>query len=117
MSGKFWIFDVGNLFNAAPAECRAQRIHLDVGDTSDHHNILRVYLRASGDPFQVRVGYHTQLNSEVQWTPYKTFDPETDYKLDFRVCGRQHAIEFYSKADVSWRIDGVEIDYTPAGRR
>lgn len=117
MSGKLWKFDVGNQYGGKNAECYAQRIHLDVGDTADHHNIVRVYLRATGDPFQVRVGSHSQLNAEVQWTPYKTFDPATDYKLDFRVNGRQHALEIYSNADVYWRVDGVEVDYEPAGRR
>jgi len=107
----------GNQAGGVNITCQAQRTHLDLGDKADWHMVLTLYPRAQGDPFSVRVGSVDVSGSSTTWSDYQTFTPGVSYKLDFRVTGRQHSVEFYSNADVSWNVEGYEIDYAQAGRR
>lgn len=97
--------------------CYARRTHMDLGDKQDWHMVSQVRPYADGAAFRVRVGYHNIIDSSVTWSDYQTFTPGTDYKIDFRVTGRMHAIEFSSAADVAWRVNGYEVDYVEVGRR
>jgi len=116
-STTFYEFDQTNQTDGSNRECYATRTHLDLGDKADWHMVLTLYPRAEGDAFQVRVGSLDVSGAATSWSDYQTFTPGVDYKLDFRVTGRQHSIQFYSNADVAWTVEGYELDYVPAGRR
>jgi len=116
-SSTFYEFDHTDQAAGVNQECYARRTHLDLGDKADWHMVLQIYPRATGDAFQVRVGSVDVAEGSTTWSDYQTFTPGTDYKLDFRVTGRMHSIEFYSNADVSWSVESYEMDYVPAGRR
>ena len=109
--------DRTNQANGVNQVCYARRTHLDLGDKADWHMVLTVYPRAEGDPFDVRVGSTDVAGASPTWSAYQTFTPGTDYKLDFRVTGRMHDIEFYSDGDVSWNVESYEVDYEIVGRR
>lgn len=98
-------------------ECYARRTHLDLGDKVDWHTVSRIMPHAEGSQFRVRVGSQDNITASVSWSEYQTFNPTTDYKLDFRITGRLHAIEFSSNADVSWKVSGYEVDFVKVGRR
>ena len=109
--------DRTNQANGSNNVCYCRREALDLGDKADWHMVLEVYPHAEGDPFNVRIGSQATLNDAVTWSDYQSFDPDTDYRLNFRVTGRLHAIEFQSNADVSWKVSGYDVDYVQAGRR
>lgn len=116
--GTLFRMDAGvNTEDGSNLECYARRQALDLGDKADFHLVVSLRVFARGDPFSVRVGYQDVLTEDPTWSDYQTFTPGTDYKLDFRVSGRLHAVEFYSNADVAWEIDGYEADFVRVGRR
>jgi hypothetical protein len=117
-SGYIYEMDYGTSENGSALECIARRTDLDFGDTIDFHTVMRIYLKASGDAFTVRVGYQDEATASVTWSSYQTFTPGTDYKLDFRVTGRLHAIELYSSStSLSWKVYSIGIDFQYSGRR
>jgi len=109
--------DRTNTADGVNMTCYARRSELDLGDKADWHKVLEVYPHAEGDPFTVKIGFQNNLNEAVTWSTGQTFDPDTDHRMNFRVTGRLHAIEFSSQADVSWKISGYDVDYQKAGRR
>lgn len=113
----FYEMDRGNQADGVNQTCYAQRTHSDLGDKQDWHMILTIYPRAEGDPFDVRIGSMEVTGETPTWSSYQTFTPGTDYKLDFRVSGRLHAIEFYSDTNVAWNIEAYELDYELVARR
>lgn len=116
--GSLYHMDAGvNTEDGATMTCYARRTHLDLGDKLDWHMVTRILPYADGDPFRVRLGSQPNITAAVTWTNYQTFDPDTDYKIDFRVSGRLHAIEFSSAADVSWRVSGYEVEFIGVGRQ
>jgi len=114
---KLYEMNTGNQDLGSNITCTAQRTHLDVGRPSDWHTILRIYPKASGGAFTVKVGTHEEISDTISWSAGQTFTPGTDYKLDFRATGRLHGIEFSSAADVNWEISGYEFQFAPSGRR
>ena len=109
--------DRTNTADGVDMACYARREALDLGDKADWHMVLEAYIHAEGDPFNVRVGSMENINGAITWSDYQSFDPSTDYRLNFRVTGRLHAIEFQSEDDVSWKVSGYDVDYVQAGRR
>lgn len=109
--------DNGNTEDGVNAVRYLRRTHLDLGDKGDWHMVKRLLIWAEGDPFLVRVGKLDHINGTVEWSDYQTFDPNTDYKLDFRISGRLHAVEFSSISAGFWRISGYEVQFQPVGRR
>jgi len=116
-SGKLYEMDRTNQDDGVNITCIARRTHLDLGDTGDWHMVTTIRPKATGSAFRVRVGMHDVINDAVSWSDYQTFTPGTDYKLNFRVTGRLHAIEFSSITAATWEISGYEFDYAFAGRR
>jgi hypothetical protein len=114
---KLFEMDSGNTAAGVNMTCYARREALDLGDKADWHKVLELYPRAEGGAFNVRVGYQNTLNDTITWSSYQSFNPSTDYRLNFRVTGRLHAIEFQSNADVAWKVSGYDVDYEIAGRR
>jgi len=115
--GALYEMDRTNQADGVNMTCYARRTALDIGDKADWHMALKLYPHAEGDAFRVRIGSQDYVTDSVAWSDYQAFDPNTDYKLDFRVSGRLHAIEFSSAADVSWKVSGYELDYEQVGRR
>ena len=107
--------DNGNTADGTPLECYARRTDLEIDTKNGWNLVVRFYPLAEGDPFDVRLGFQDQVGGSVTWTDYQTFDPATDYQLDFTVNGRLHAVEFYSNADVSWKLSGYEFGYEKMG--
>ncbi len=114
---KLYEMDRLNQDDGVNSVCYARRTALDLGDKADWHMALTIYPHAEGGAFQVRLGSLDVAAGTPVWSDYQSFTPGTDYKLDFRVTGRMHCVEFYSNADVSWSVHGYEVDYEIVGRR
>jgi hypothetical protein len=110
--------DLGNQEDGANRECIARRTDLDVDtDRSGTTQVLNIYIDAEGDAFNVRIGKQSVNGGAVAWSDYKEFTPGTTRKLDFRINGNLHAIEFQSDANVAWAINSYQLVYSPSGRR
>lgn len=87
-----------------------------VGRTRDNEWIVdfskmkflhRVWLKVSGGPISVRMGFAPRPDGSVRWTTTQTFDPETQNYLDFNITGRALAIEITSQN--SFRLEGYKL--------
>lgn len=69
--------------------------------------VHRIWIKASGNPFSVRMGSAPRPDGTVTWTAAQTFTPATDKYVDVLVEGEAMAIEF---SGTSWfRLEGYKI--------
>lgn len=68
-------------------------------------------------PMQVQIGYSMTPTGAVTWGPNLSFDPNTDYKVDFRTGGRYLALRFTVNSPADWELAGYDIDVSDGGRR
>jgi len=88
-----------------------------VSDPSVYKICDRIKPLVTGGPINVRVGGKDELADTYNWEGPYSFNPATDYKLDFRVGGRYLAVEFYTDSNVSWELSGYDMDVRPDGER
>ena len=78
--------------------------------------ITRLWIRATGDPFSVRIGSQELIGGPVTYEAPKVFTPGVDEYLDFCTSGKLIAIRFESNADVNWELEEYELEVTPLGK-
>lgn len=76
--------------------------------------VKRVYPRVSGGPIRVRLATQDIPEGPVKWSPYYTFDPDTQKWVDIIVEGAAIGIEFSSFGN-PWKIEGYKLDLIPTG--
>lgn len=114
---KLYQFEDGNQFDSVNAYCSAERIGLDIGDSSDVHTINAIYPHIEGGAVDIYVGSQMHVNDSVSWEGPYSFNPSTDRKIDCRVTGILHAIRFESTANAGWAITDYGVDFRRAGGR
>jgi len=72
-------------------------------------------MRGTGS-MNVYVGRQMAASEAVTWEGPFAFDPTTDHKIDCRVSGRLLGVKFESTTDVSWKLQGYNMDVVPAGK-
>lgn len=65
----------------------------------------------------ISVGSSMTPAGPINWAGPYSFDPVTQYKVDFRRGGRYLALRFQAAADVDFALVGYDADITPAGAR
>lgn len=65
----------------------------------------------------VEVGSHNVAEAEPTWLPAQTFDPATDYKLDFLTAGRYLAIRFTQSTGADFKFAQYDLAISQAGDR
>jgi len=75
----------------------------------------RIWPKASGDAFSVQVGKQELIGGPVTWEPAQTFTPGVDEYLDFCSNGRLIGVRFSSTGDVSWNLEGYDLDIEVLG--
>lgn len=72
----------------------------------DNSNSINVYIA-------------TQMSTEdgISWKGPYAFNPDTQSKVSCRATGKLYGIKFESTTDMSWKLNGVEIELEDAGRR
>lgn len=76
----------------------------------------RVWIRASGESFNVRVGYQNTVNGQLSWSDPETFNPETQLYIDVIVTGPVLAIEFSGGNAGGFAIQGYKMEIAGGGR-
>lgn len=115
---QFLSLDTGTDFDGAPIQAIAAREGLSVTgrkrngdwivDFRSMKFIRRLWIKGSGGPFDVRVGFSTLPDGSVAWLPAQSFNPATQNYIDFVGTGRAFAIEFSSSNP--FRVDGYKLD-------
>jgi hypothetical protein len=70
-----------------------------------------------GNTIDVEVGAHNLAEDDPTWQPSQTFDPASDYKLDFMTAGRFLAVRFTSPATSDFRFAQYNLMISAAGDR
>ncbi len=73
-------------------------------------------MRATGS-VNVYVGGQENPNASITWEGPYAFNPNTDRKVDFRTSGKLIGVKFESNTNITWELDGYEIDIVPDGER
>jgi hypothetical protein len=79
--------------------------------------ISRVWIRATGAPFNVRVGAQEEEDGTIIWSSTETFTPGTDKFVDFTepVSGRIIAVRVESTGGANWTVEGYDLIVEPLG--
>jgi len=114
---KFFMLDSGTTFDGSPINITLSRDGLGVVgrkrngdwivDFSKMKFVHRLWLKASGGVFQVRMGFADTPEGTITWTAAQQFDPATQKYLDFAATGRALAIEFTSTN--AFRLEGYKL--------
>jgi hypothetical protein len=75
----------------------------------------RVWIKAKGDPFLVRLGVQEHPDGGVKWHTPVVFNPAVDSWVDLIGSGRAVAIEFSSADKAQWEIHGYKPEVSPLG--
>ena len=104
-------------YNRAPTIIR--RTDLPIGGHEANTTITRIYPLVEGTaPIQIRVGSQQQAGGPIKWAgDYRTFLPGRDRKIDVRTTGEVHAYEIKSEGGSFFNLTGMDIEFSPAGRR
>lgn len=117
--------DVGQTFAGTNYTSNVQREALSIvgqdrvtgevkSDPSVRKLVTRVWLKARGAPFEVRVGGQETVDDAITWLDWQTFTPGIDMKyLDFVINTPLIAIEFSSSVAGEWTIEGYNIELVP----
>lgn len=73
-------------------------------------------MRGTG-PVNVYVGGQETVNGTVTWEGPYAFNPNTDRKVDCRTSAKLLGVKFESTTNISWEIDGYELDLVVDGER
>lgn len=89
----------------------------DINLSSDQTEELAVsiYPRVNAQgPIMCQLGYSRTVEGPITWGTERSYDPNTQYKINVRAKGRRHAIRWKGK---SFEIESYDIHWQPAGRR
>ena len=75
----------------------------------------RLWIKAEGGPFQVRVGSQQFVDGPITYEAAVTFTPGTDTYVDASANGPLIAVRFQSNADVAWQVHAYDIDIQVLG--
>lgn len=122
VNSKILQLDEGNTFDGTTITAVLQRESLGVigvarngtpvQDFSRQRVVHRVWIRATGEAFQVRLGTQAILNGPITWTSYETFDPASDRWVDIICEGISHSIEFNG---FTGKIMGYDLEVVDIG--
>lgn len=120
---KFAAMDTGNDNLGAPIVGTLQRVGIAVDGKKRNGEwivnpysrkvLRRVWLKMSGGPVQVRVGFQASVEGPVTWRPAKSFNPATQRYVDFMGNGAAISIEISGSAP--WRLEGYALEGDVSG--
>lgn len=124
-ASKFYAFDSGLTNDGVAFEANMQRESIAlvgrkrtgewIVDWQKRKLMRRLWVRATGGPIQVRVGFQEQENGTTSWTVAQTFNPASQHYLDVFGSGRAVGIEFAATIPfkvLSYKLEGELIGDT-----
>ena len=90
-------------------------------DLETVRTVLRINPKIICDPedtdLSIYVGTQMKPADSVTWSSAYTYNPSTDDHVDVRVTGRLLSLRIEATADVSFFVDGFDIEYQRSGLR
>lgn len=121
---KFFDMDLGSQFNGSNFTGTLQRTGLGlvgrkrngewIVDFTKQKTVHRVWIKAAGAPFSVRIGSSETPEGPITWSAAKTFTPGTDNYVDITTSGKALAIEFTGTG--FFRVMGYKLELNIVGR-
>lgn len=115
---KFYVLDSGLTNDGTDFTGKFQREGLSlvgrkrnnewIVDFEKRKMLRRVWVRATGGPINVRIGFQEVPGGATTWTPAQSFNPATQNFLDVFGSGRAVSIEF--GADVPFKVLSYKLD-------
>lgn len=125
-NSKLFVIDSSNQYDGANYTSYVERTGLAIVGQDRQGNpkmdfekrkfCSRIWIKASGDPFQVQVGGQEHPEGAVTYASAKTFTPGTTKYLDFTENHRLMAVRFESTDNAHWEIDSYDLELTLAGK-
>lgn len=79
-------------------------------DYSSRRLVKRIWPKVRGAAtVRLRVGFQEVIDGAVTWQEYKTVNPAVPF-VDVYATGRLPAIEYTSQGDLSWQIEGHDVE-------
>lgn len=117
--GYLYYHEKGASLNGNPMTTSIKSAPIDLDDGNKTINLFSVAPDIEDLTGQVSLTIYTRdlpNSAETTWGPY-TIDADTE-SIDFRISGRQVAIEYSSASDnVFYRLGATRFDYRPGGGR
>lgn len=104
---------IGTLQREALAVIDRRKDGTQINDFNSRKLLRRLWIRATGGPINVRIGYQTVVNGTVNWSDVLAFDPTTQLYLDFFVSGIAVSVEF--SASTAFSISGYKMELVVGG--
>jgi hypothetical protein len=76
--------------------------------------IRRVWIKGSGGPFNVRVGFADLVDGAITWSGAQSFDPSSALFVDVAGSGQVIAVEF--SGTTAFNVNGYTLELMGAGR-
>ena len=84
-----------------------------ITDFEKRKMVHRIWPKMSGAAVQIRLGGQDEPNGPVRWSPYGTFDPNTQDFCDLTAEGSALCIEI--SGSNGWKLDGYRLDVVTTG--
>lgn len=84
-------------------------------DYSVRKLVTRMWPKLTGGPIHIRVGGQDTVDDTVVWQAPQFFDPAVQRYIDFTVNHRLLAFRFESTDDVTWELEGYDLEMVLAG--
>ena len=84
-------------------------------DVARRKLMKRLWIKAEGGPFEVRVGSQENIGGPITFEPAVTFTPGVDEYIDTSSSGKLLAVRFQSSSNVSWEIHGYDVEIEVLG--
>ncbi len=122
---KFYHMDKTNQFDGSNFESFAERDGLTVigvdregnpiSELNSNKLVTRLWIEATGDPFEARVGAQKKVGGPLTWLQAQTFTPGVDQYLDFLISGNLLAVRFQSSTNTNFEIERYALDVEKLG--
>lgn len=112
--------DQTNQFAGTNMTAYVERSGMTFGDMTAIKRVKAIYPRitaTNGTEVSVYVGHQMEIGDAISYDGPYTFTVGTDKKIDCRVTGRLIARKYQTTGDVSWKLNGDDIDVEMAGKR
>ena len=121
---KVHVLELGDDRDGVASTATLQRSHLGVlgrrhtgepiVDFRRRKFLRRLWIKAEGTSFNVRVGVAEFPQDSVTWEDAVVFDPSTDDYVDFLCSGSSISVEFSGTGQ--WKVFGYTLEFAKAGR-
>lgn len=98
--------------------CYTQRTGINFSGNHRVTTVFEVYpiMDATG-PVEISIGRQAHPNADVVWEQTKTFNPNSQEKVNFKVSGVYHGFRIRSTEDVNWRLRSMKFVVRHGGIR